>query len=181
MKIKSIKLPKIIVLSVIACFLSTFANSQNNLPQQKSDFWKNVRFGGGLGLSTGSNFFSATLAPSAIYQFNNTFAMGVGLNGTYNKSKNVYKSTILGGSVMGLFNPIEDIQLSAEFEQLNVNQQFEGAFAENADRNYWVPALFIGAGYRTNNVTFGVRYDLLYDEADSVYANAFVPFVRVFF
>ncbi|MEL0643777.1 alpha-ketoglutarate decarboxylase [Olleya sp. Ti.3.14] len=181
MKFSTLNRHKIIVLSIFSCFFLTFSNAQDNLPQQKSEFWKNVRFGGGLGLSTGNNFFSATLAPSAIYQFDNTFALGVGLNGTYNRNKNVYKSTILGGSIMGLFNPIQEIQLSAEFEQLNVNQKFEGVFASNADRNYWVPALFVGAGYRTNNVTFGVRYDLLYDENDSVYANAFVPFVRVFF
>lgn len=181
MNIKSIKCTKIIVLSVIACFLSTFTNAQDNIPKQKSAFWENVRFGGGLGLSTGSNFFSATLAPSAIYQFDNSFALGVGLNGTYNKSKNAYKSTILGGSIIGLYNPIRDIQLSAEFEELNVNRKFEGVFAGNPDQNYWVPALFVGAGYTTNHVTFGIRYDLLYDESDSIYANALVPFVRIYF
>ena len=74
MKIKSFNSPKIIILSILSCFFMTFANAQDNLPQEKSDFWKNVRFGGGLGLSTGSNFFSATLAPTAIYQFDNAFA-----------------------------------------------------------------------------------------------------------
>ena len=41
--------------------------------------------------------------------------------------------------------------------------------------------LFIGAGYRSGNVTFGIRYDVLYDEKKSIYADAWVPFVRVFF
>ncbi|MGB6269937.1 MAG: alpha-ketoglutarate decarboxylase [Olleya sp.] len=181
MKNSMLKPIKITILILFASFFVTTSFAQDDLPKQKSEFWKKVRFGGGLGLSTGNNFFSATLAPSAIYQFDNTFALGVGLNGTYNRSKNFYKSTILGGSIMSFYNPIQEIQLSAEFEELNVNQKFEGSFASSPDRNYWVPALFIGAGYRTNNVTVGIRYDLLYDEAKSVYANAWVPFIRVFF
>ena len=170
-----------IFIVLITFLFSSLAFAQDNLPEQKSEFWKNVRFGGGLGLSTGSSFFSATVAPSAIYQFDKTFSLGVGLNGTYNRSKNFYKSTIIGGSFLGLYNPIQEIQLSAEFEQLNVSQKFEGVFAARPDRNYWVPALFVGAGYRTRNVTFGLRYDLLYDINKSVYANALVPFVRVYF
>ncbi|WP_397363766.1 alpha-ketoglutarate decarboxylase [Olleya sp. R77988] len=179
MKINSINNLKIIISTIVISFFITSSIAQDNPPKEKSEFWKNVRFGGGLGLSTGTNFFSATLAPSAIYQFDKTFSLGVGLNGTYNKSKNLFSSTILGGSIIGLYNPIQEIQLSGEFEQLNVNQKFEGSSI--ADRNYWVPALFVGGGYRTNNVTVGIRYDLLYDDTKSVYANAWVPFVRVYF
>ncbi|MGB6267895.1 MAG: alpha-ketoglutarate decarboxylase, partial [Olleya sp.] len=96
MKICLIKSPKIIILTIVACFFITSTIAQDNPPKQNSEFWKKVRFGGGLGLSTGNNFFSATIAPSAIYQFDNTFALGIGLNGTYNRSKNFFKSTILG-------------------------------------------------------------------------------------
>jgi len=148
-------------------------NDRNN------NFWKNVRFGGGIGLSFGDGFFSGTLAPSAIYQFNQDFGLGLGLNGTYNSLKNNYSSTILGASVISLYNPIPELQVSGEFEELNVNQKFDNNLFE--DRNYWVPALFVGLGYRTNNITFGVRYDLLYDREKSVYADPWMPFVRVFF
>lgn len=92
--------------------------SQN---QDSPDFWNHVRFGGGVGISFGDGFFSGTLAPSAIYEFNDQFALGLGLNGTYNKQKNFYQSTVFGGSILGFFNPIEEIQLSAEFEELNVH------------------------------------------------------------
>ena len=166
---------------VFSVFFTTLSFSQDNLPNQKSDFWKHVRFGGGFGLSTGSNFFSATLAPNAIYQFNNQLGLGIGLNATYNRQKNAYKSTIFGGSVIGIYNPINEIQLSSEFEALNVNRKFEGNLSDLEDDNYLYPALFLGAGYRTNNVTFGIRYDVLYDEDKSIYANAWMPFVRVLF
>ncbi len=49
------------------------------------------------------------------------------------------------------------------------------------DEQYWYPALFIGAGYRSQNFTMGIRYDILYDDAKSIYANAWMPFVRVYF
>lgn len=147
---------------------------------KSSDFWKHVRFGGGIGLSFGEGFFSGTLAPSAIYEFNPQVAIGVGLNGTYNSLKDRYSSTIVGGSILGLWNVIPEIQLSAEFEELFVSRNY-GDFITTVDENYWYPALFLGAGFRNGFVTFGIRYDVLYDENKSIYANAWVPFVRVYF
>ncbi|TBV25195.1 alpha-ketoglutarate decarboxylase [Meridianimaribacter sp. CL38] len=168
-------LKKIILLILISVCFNT-VNAQENT----SDFWNHVRFGGGVGLSFGDGFFSGTLAPSAIYEFNNQFALGLGLNGTYNSRKNFYKSTIFGGSLIGLFQPINEVQLSAEFEELNVNRKWEDNLGIE-DQNYWYPALFIGAGYRTQNVTFGIRYDVLYDEDKSIYADPWMPFVRFYF
>ncbi len=158
---------------------STFqASSQTN--PQRSDFWQKVRFGGGVGVSFGEGFFSGTLAPSAIYEFNPEFALGVGLNGTYNKLKYNYKSTIVGGSVLGLWNVIPELQLSAEFEELFVSRKYDDLVPiENED--YWYPALFLGAGFRNGFVTFGIRYDVLYDENKSIYADAWMPFVRIYF
>jgi hypothetical protein len=163
---------------LILCIGFSFQSfSQEN--DQQSEFWKNVRFGGGIGLSFGDGFFSGTLAPSGIYDFNNSFSLGLGLNGTYNSLKNSYNSTILGASVISLFNPIDELQVSAEFEQLNVSQKFDNNIF--TDRNYWVPALFVGLGYRTNNITLGMRYDVLFDRNKSVYADPWAPFIRVFF
>ncbi|WP_418602382.1 alpha-ketoglutarate decarboxylase [Hwangdonia sp.] len=148
--------------------------------QQNHDFWQQVRFGGGIGLSFGDGYFSGTIAPSAVYEFDRNFAFGLGLNATFNNQKNVYKSTILGGSLIGLFNVINELQISGELEQLNVNRTYNVNLNLDKD-NYWVPALFIGAGYRNGQVTFGVRYDVLYDADKSIYANAWAPFVRFYF
>lgn len=149
--------------------------------QQKPDsFWKHVRFGGGIGLSFGDGFFSGTLAPSAIYEFNNTVAFGLGLNGTISNRKGFYKSTILGGSLISLFTVVPELQLSAEFEELNVNRKYHTTL-NIPDDNYWSPALFLGIGYRSGNVTFGIRYDVLYDDEKSIYADPWVPFVRFYF
>jgi len=163
-----------LLLIIISFSLSLSAQNQ------EKQFWDHIRFGGGIGLSFGDGFFSGTLAPSAIYKLNDQFSMGVGLNGTYNKQKNFYFSTIFGGSVIGLFNVLQELQLSAEFEELNVSRTWDDSLGFEGD-NYWYPALFLGAGYSTGNVTVGVKYDVLYDETKSVYADAYIPFIRVYF
>lgn len=129
----------------------------------------------------GNGFFNATLAPSAIYQFDESFALGFGLNVSYFSREDVHKSTIFGGSLIALANPIDFLQVSAEFEQLNVNRDYDENFVGNQDTSYWYPALFLGAGFRNGNVAFGIRYDILYDEDKSIYGNAWMPFARFYF
>jgi len=65
-------------------------------------------------------------------------------------------------------------------EELNINRKFEDNLTLQDD-SYWYTALFLGAGYRTGNITFGIRYDVLYDENKSIYADPWIPFVRVYF
>jgi len=72
----------------------------------------------------------------------------------------------------------EQIQLSAELEQLRVNQEFSEI---DYSRNFWNTALYFGLGYHSDNVTVGIRYNVLYDEKDLVYSEAFMPFVRIYF
>jgi len=167
------------LLTLLGCLVFTFCMAQNSNSETNA-FWENVRFGGGIGLSFGDNFFSASLSPSAIYEFNNQFALGIGLNGSYAKQNGIYKSTVLGGSISALFNPIDVIQLSAELEELHVNQKFDARLSL-LNNNYWYSALFLGAGYRNRNMTIGIRYDVLYDENKSIYADPWIPFIRFYF
>ncbi|MDG1731141.1 MAG: alpha-ketoglutarate decarboxylase [Algibacter sp.] len=166
--------------TVFLLILTVFSFQNATTQETKSDFWNHVRYGGGFGLNFANDFFSATIAPSAIYEFDKNFALGLGLNATFNNQKSVYKSTILGGSLVGLYNVVREIQLSTEFEQLNVNRRYN-INTNFADENYWIPALYLGAGYRSGNVTFGIRYDVLYDDNRSIYADPWAPFVRLFF
>ncbi|HXJ97798.1 MAG TPA: hypothetical protein VNJ50_03040 [Gelidibacter sp.] len=165
---------------LILIVFSLNANAQIRITQSSTGFWEQVRYGGNVGLGFGDGFFSGTLAPSAVYEFNDRIALGVGLNATYNNQKNLYKSTVFGGSLIGLFNPIPEIQLSAEFEELNVNRKWNTKAGYVYD-NYWYPALFLGAGYRSSNVAVGMRYDLLYDRSKSIYVKPWTPFVRLYF
>ncbi|NUY80414.1 hypothetical protein HUK80_05865 [Flavobacterium sp. MAH-1] len=153
----------------------------------RSEFWSHVQVGSGLGLGFGSGYTDIAIAPSAIYNFNKYIAAGVGLNGNYVRYKDYsltideYRSWIYGGSVIGLFMPIEQLQLSVELEQLRVNSRLETTEFGTVHDDFWNTGLFVGAGYRTQNVTVGLRYNLLYDPDKTVYADSWMPFVRIYF
>lgn len=163
--------------TVLFLFLFTTCWGQN--PLQGNDFWSKVRFGGGIGLGFTNGGFNGSISPSAIYQVNDQFAAGASLNLNYAKY-NDSKLIAYGGSILSLYNPVQFLQFSAELEQLRINRTLalEGADLEN---NYWSPALFLGIGYTDRNFTLGIRYDILYDNTKSIYANAWMPFVRVYF
>lgn len=162
----------------VCFFLGSLSGFSQN-PTQKSQFWNKVRFGGGIGLGFANGSFNGSISPSAIYQFNNQFAAGVSLNFNYAKFGDD-KLLAYGGSVLSLYNPIPFLQLSAELEQLRINRSFDDTVIR-LERNYWAPALLLGLGYTNQNFTIGIRYDVLYDDVDSIYANAWLPFVRVYF
>lgn len=164
-------------------FITLF--TANNISAQEGDFWSNVRFGGNLNVGFSNNTFNAVVAPSAIYEFNEWFSSGLGLNFGYSSFKDdnlqqKRKSANYGASAIALFNPFSGLQISAEFEETGITQQIE-INQEKFNDSYWYPSLFVGAGFRSGPVTFGLRYDLLYDEQKSIYGSAYAPFVRVYF
>lgn len=167
-------------------------NAQDSNFQDKNtsafsnDFFKDVQFGGGLGLAIGNGFTNIGVSPSAIYNFTDKFAAGAGVQFNYLKSKGYYESTSYGLNVIGLYSPIPEFQLSAEIEQLRVNNEYnvfypDGRMHSKVSDDFWNTGLFIGAGYRTDNVTVGVKYNVLYKESNLVYSQAWMPFVRVYF
>lgn len=160
-------------------FASALFAQQNTMYTTKPNrFWGNVQFGGGLGLGFGSGYTDIALAPSAIYNFNEYVALGLGVQYKYLKQRDFFASHLYGGSVIGLFNPIPEIQLSAELEQLRVNVNLDGS--DGNSQNYWNTGLFIGLGYRSGNATIGGRYNVLTDK-NNIYGSAFMPFIRVYF
>ena len=166
---------------LLAIFLVAFASEANAQdPKTRSAFWSQVRFGGGLGLGFSNGGFNASVSPSAIYQFNDKFAAGTSLTFNYAKFLDS-KRLAYGGSVLTLYNPIPFVQLSAELEQLRINQTLAFSNTQSLEENYWSPALFLGIGYTDRNFTVGIRYDVLHDDERSIYLNAWMPFVRVYF
>ncbi|HEA29443.1 MAG TPA: hypothetical protein ENH91_05540 [Leeuwenhoekiella sp.] len=153
--------------------------ADTNAQTTTSDFWNRVSYGGNLGLSFGNGYFSGSAAPSAIYTFNPYFSAGPGLNFSYTKEE-FYKATLVGGSLIALVNPYPYVQFSAELEELYVSQNIT-YYEPDQSREFWNTALFLGLGYRTGPVTVGIRYNVLYQADDRVYADAFQPFLRVYF
>ena len=168
----------LIVFTFIGLLSHSQVFSQERLPVKQS-FWEDVRFGGSLGANFSNNYFSAYLSPRAVYDFNRYFSAGTGIAGSYTNGSN-YTAHSVSGSVLSLFRPIERVQLSAEFEEIYVsrNVALEGG---NRRDSYWYPSLFLGAGYTSGHVTVGLRYDVLYNDEKSMYDNALMPFVSVYF
>jgi len=157
--------------------------AQYSQPQQsRNPFWEKVQFGGGLGMSFGSGYTDISIAPSAIYNVNQYLAVGLGLQGSYVSSKNYYSSGIYGVSFLTYINPIPEIQFSINLNESYVNNHYESYYGQPGyTDNFWNTALFLGAGYRTGNVTIGIAYNVLFDENDNVYGDALMPFVRAYF
>lgn len=168
---------------ILTVLFSSYSMAQEISPvDSTTNFWDKVQFGGGLGLGIGSGYTDISVMPSAIYNVNEIVAVGVGLQFGYLSSKNYYESYVYGGSLITLVNPIPELQLSAELEQVRVDTRYESNVNRPAfSDSYWNTALYLGAGYRTGNVTIGARYDVLYDPDKSLYGSGFMPFVRVYF
>ncbi|WP_269234339.1 hypothetical protein [Flavobacterium flavigenum] len=177
----------IVFKSFFVILISLFSNliiaqEENNVIDNNHQFWNKVQFGGGLGLGFGSGYTDISVMPSAIYNINEIVAVGAGLQFGYLSSKNYYSSYVYGGSIIGLVNPIPEVQFSAELEQVRVNTNYKATTMNTAfSDNYWNTALFLGAGYRSGSVTIGGRYDVLFNSKRSLYGSAFMPFVRVYF
>lgn len=159
--------------------IHSYVFAQSGLEQEERRFFENVRFGGSLGVSFSEDAFSAFLAPKAVYDFNQMTSAGLGLAGSYTNADN-YTAHSVTGSIIGLFRPIVNIQLSSEFEENYVSRAWELEGANKKD-SYWYPALFLGAGYISGPVTVGIRYDILYDNKKSIYGSALMPFISVYF
>lgn len=180
MKKQSFPVVKTIILSVLIGFISNSVSAQQTTSTAPSEFWKKVQFGGGVTLNIGSGFTNVGVAPSMLYNVNEFFSVGTGLQVNY-VSATSYSSIIYGASITALANPIESIQLSVDLEQLKVDSTTKNIIPNNITTTFWNTALFLGAGYRTNNITAGVKYNVLHDPAKSIYTDAFMPFVRVYF
>ena len=143
--------------------------------QEKSDFWENVKFGGGFTVNFGSQT-TIGISPSAVYNFDNGFSLGTGVTYIYSKFEDS-KTNVYGASIISLYQiPKIDIQLSGEYEH-SFAKRTVGASSFNSD----FPALYLGAAYNKGRFAIGFRYDVLYDENKSVYGSAFSPIVRFYF
>lgn len=146
---------------------------------QKSS--KKIGLYGGFGLNFGTGYTYISLQPGLIYHVSNKFKLGGGVQYTYLKSNKSYygvnyKYHIYGFNTMVMYYPIKELEVSAEYENLYVKQNFN-----NVTNNFWSPALFGALGYHYGPVVAGFKYNFLYDPKKSVYQDAFTPFVRIYF
>ncbi|WP_372474281.1 alpha-ketoglutarate decarboxylase [Capnocytophaga sp. ARDL2] len=174
---------KIITLALGIMF-STYAVAQEYETPQVSpvkSFFSDVQFGGDIGFGFGSNNrTSIIVAPKAVKPINQYVRAGLGVHYGYHSFGNHSKASIYGGSAIVIGNPIPQIQLMTELEQLRINSTVTNIYNVKSENNFWNTALFIGAGYNMGSVTMGIKYNVLHN-SNSIYVNAWNPFLQVFF
>ncbi|WP_298764564.1 hypothetical protein [uncultured Polaribacter sp.] len=143
---------------------------------QKSDFWSRVQYGGGFTLGFGNNQTNVGISPSAIYNFDNGFALGTSV--TYLHSRiNDFTTNLYGASLISLYQTKIGVQLSGEFDYNFARQSLLSGGSVNTN----FPALHLGIAYNQGRFAVGIRYDVLYDENKSVFASPISPVVRFYF
>ncbi len=166
------------IVCIAMAMLGYFGQAQEyNMFQNQMQPYNKWSFGGGVGLSFGNQITSINLAPMAVYKFSEQFSAGGSVQYNYLRRANYSTHHIYGVGVIGLYNVIPELQISAELEQLRVNSHYDGI----GNDAFWNTSLFVGGGYRMGNVAVGVRYNLLYDKNNTIYTSAWQPFVRVMF
>ncbi len=162
--------------------MSSGFNELNDLPSSMqsytSDFQQYWSFGGSLGVSFWDSQTSILIAPKAYYNVSPKFFTGFGITyiySDYDAGLINYKSNSFGGSVMGAVRPIPSLQFDIEYEGLQTSRS--GLIKED----FWNNALYLGASFVSGRVSFGFRYDILYDNYKSLYASAFNPVLGLYF
>tara|TARA_R110002051_G_scaffold5108_4_gene27392 strand:+ start:17376 stop:17984 length:609 start_codon:yes stop_codon:yes gene_type:complete len=159
-------------------------DSVNTASFQEIDSLTNVdprlKFGCGFGL----NFLGGTnisLSPNLMYTVSDNFSLGAGLQGSYNSIKNIQKTTTVGLNLIGQYNLSNKLMSLLEFAQLKVNSKQDTPVGE-VKNDFWESALFVGAGYNINQkISIGAKFNVLYDDDESVYSSPIIPFVNITF
>ena len=139
---------------------------------------KRLQFGCGFGL----NFVGGTtlgLSPNLTYNVSDKVAFGLGVQWNYLSIKNIQNTTTYGANTFFQYRPSQKIMTLLEFAQLRVSTKTE---IDDSKNSYWDSALFVGAGFNvTDKISVGAKFNLLYNEDESVYSSPVIPFVNISF
>ena len=161
--------------------------TRETITQKKAPYQRSWSFGGNVGLSFWNGGTDILLAPKAYYNVSPMFMTGFGITYIYSSAEDdfaKYSQNSFGGSVLAAFRPTPFLQLSAEYEGLQTNGNSTIKFPGDRDENnysFWNNAIYLGASFVSRNVSFGVRYDILYDSTRSVYSSAWSPVIGFYF
>jgi hypothetical protein len=157
----------LVILSFIALGFSANAQKGEYLLPEQSSFTDRLYFGGGFGLSGGSNGASVSLSPLVGYMINNRVSVGIGATYQYFKIDQppfyVYSDNRWGGNVFGRINLFRQIFAYGEYSFLNY------AFAGDQNDRRVAERLPIGLGLSQpigprSSLNMVAAYDLLYLE-----------------
>ncbi len=166
----------IILTLVVLGSINLFAQKGDYVIDEKSNLMDRVYFGGGFGLSGGSNSTVITVSPIVGYMVSSRFSVGVGATYQYFKFNN-FTDNQYGGLLFARMNLFKQIFGYAEYSFINQIDYRDGVNRITIDR------LPIGLGFSQRvgpRSSFNViaAYDMLHD-ANGQYYNS--PWVISFF
>lgn len=155
------------------------AQSQPAIYQEENpSFFSDVKFGGGFSLGFSNYYTTIGIAPMMYKPVNKYLMAGVGVQYSYMHSKNSYVANSYGYNLVGIVRPINELELSLEWEQLHTSVDYKD-YLGGSD-SFWNHSLFVGGGYVTQNIAVGLKYNLLHNQ-NRLYTTAYMPYVRVMF
>ena len=135
-------------------------------------FSDRIYFGGGFGLSTGSNGTNISLSPQVGYKITERYSAGVGITYQYVKFQGIETSlNNYGWSVFNRYNLTRQFFGYAEFE--NLQFEFFTSVSPELTRRQGYNSFLIGAGYSESlakraSFSVSVLYNVLYDASDAI-------------
>ena len=169
----------VLVLLIIPFFVNAQQlNYKLCCPKDETGGSSPVRMYGGFGLGISNNGFYMDVQPGLLFRIRPGFYMGANLQLTYQSYRNFGNRAhffVYGADALAMYLPWRFLELSIDYQYLFVRRKVGSAISR-----WEVPAFYLGAGYRTQNVAIGVRYDILYNPSRSIYPSAFTPYIRIY-
>lgn len=157
--------------------------------------WDRLVFGGGAGLSFGTNT-NIFLAPQVGYKINENWVAGLGYMYNYAEWNQIltsqgwvetdFTNQIHGPNVFSNYNLLNTAFVGTQFELLNHDQYLYNFNRGDFDvQNTWTPVWFVQGGFYQpvgdkGFMQVGLRLNLLHDES-SPYATSWAPIFQFFF
>jgi hypothetical protein len=164
-------------------------------PEKPKSWTDKLIFGGGAGLSFGTNT-NIFLAPQVGYQLKDNLVVGAGYMYNYARWRSIwangsfqntdFENTVHGPNVFANYSPLEGVFLGAQFEVLNHDAYLYNINTFDFDvENRWTNVLFVQGGFRQQvgkkgMMLLGIRYNLLHDQY-SPYGASWAPILLVYF
>ena len=139
---------------------------------ERSSFTDRIYFGGGFGLSGGTNTTQITLSPIVGYMVSSRFSVGVGVTYQYYKYFN-FQDNQYGGLLFTRMNLVKQIFAYGEYSFINQTDYRDGVSRITIDR------LPIGLGISQSlggrsSLNLIAAYDLLYESNGGYYTSPWV-------
>lgn len=166
---------KLSITFIVLLFASVVFAQKGDYVHDKSGDWKErIYFGGGFGLSGGSNSAYISLSPIVGYMITQRLSGGVGVTYQYVKSGD-FDDNRYGGQLFLRMNLFKGIFLYSSYEFINLSPSL--GTVENDRRTY--KRLPLGAGLsqpigKRSSINFLAAYDVIWDETERAYNSPWI-------